>query len=53
MNQIEEFRKEIATYLDLNSKIKESETTVFSPTKKYRIETAEYRKLLITLFKKK
>ena len=42
MNHIEEFRKEIATYLDINSKIKESETTVFSPTKKYRIETAEY-----------
>jgi hypothetical protein len=43
MNRIVEIRKEIATYLDLNSKIKDSEATILSPTEKYRIETAEFK----------
>lgn len=43
MNHIEEIRKEITTYLDLNSKIKDSKSTINSPTKKYRVETSEYK----------
>jgi hypothetical protein len=43
MNCIEEIRKELTAYLDLNSKIKDSESIVYSPSKKYRVETSEYK----------
>ncbi|HEY5744838.1 MAG TPA: hypothetical protein VIU12_02070 [Chryseolinea sp.] len=43
MNNIEEIREENRKYFDGNARIEGSDQVLFSPTKKYRIQTAEYK----------